>query len=144
MHSNCHENFEKHPESDLPLILVIDDDPDNLLFASCIIESLGLRYVVTNDGEECLNLVTKLMPNIVLLDIVMPKVNGLEITRKIKQDKNIDPLTIIAVTGLTRLEDRQKIIEAGCDDYICKPYMIEELETKICSYLDYRFAEAQK
>ena len=96
-----------------------------------------MRYVVTDDSEECLNLVNKLLPDIILLDIVMPKLNGLEITRIIKRNRNICHIPIIAVTGLTRLQDKNKLFEAGCDDYLCKPYLISELESKVRGGLKY-------
>ena len=75
------------------------------------------------------------LPDIILLDVVMPKMNGLEITRIIKQDLKISHIPIIAVTGLTKAEDKNKLIEGGFNDYICKPYLIEELESKVYSCL---------
>lgn len=135
MHSNFPQSTEKSQNEYQPLVLVVDNDKDNLLFASCVIESLGIRYVVTNDSEECLNLVYKLLPDIILLDIVMPKLNGMDIIRLIKSNKHISHIPIIAVTGLTRTEDQNSLLKAGCDDYLCKPYMIEELESKIFSHL---------
>ena len=105
MHSNFKQELQQ-PRDYQPLILVVDNDHDNLLFASCVIESLGMRYVVTDDSGECLGLVSQLLPNIILLDIVMPKLDGLEITRLIRKDKNISHIPIIAVTGLTQAKDR--------------------------------------
>ena len=124
------ENLESKP-----LILIVDNDSDNLLFASCVVESMEMRYAVVDDSEKCLDLVYKLSPDLILLDIVMPKVNGLEIARIIRQDKNIANIPVIAVTGLTKAEDKHELIAAGFDDYICKPYLIEELEAKIAIYL---------
>lgn len=135
MYSTLNKNLEKRPEGYKPLVLIVDNDRDNLLFASCVIESMGMNYAVTYDSEECLDLVYELLPDIILLDVVMPKMNGLEITRIIKQDGKISLIPIIAVTGLTKTEDKNKLIEGGFDDYICKPYLIEELESKINSYL---------
>ncbi|ELS05240.1 response regulator containing a CheY-like receiver domain and a GGDEF domain [Xenococcus sp. PCC 7305] len=120
-----------------PLILIVDNDCDNLFFASCVIKSLGMRYLATDNGEECLRLVYELLPDLILLDIVMPKINGLEIIVTIRQTENISHIPIIAVTGLTRPEDIAKIIEGGCDDYLVKPYLIEDLEEKIHRYLKY-------
>ena len=119
-----------------PLILIVDDHRDNLLFASYVIEFLGMRPAITNNSQQCLHLVKILLPDLILLDIVMPGVNGLEITRIVKQDRQICHIPIIAVTGLTRPEDTNKIISVGCDDYLIKPYLIEELESKIYSYLN--------
>ena len=137
MYSTLNKNFKKQPENSQVSVLIVDNDRDNLLFASYIIESMGMNYVVTEDSEECLNLVYEVLPDIILLDVVMPKMNGLEITRIIKQDRNISHIPIIAVTGLTKTEDKNKLIEGGFDGYICKPYLIEELESKIYSYLKF-------
>lgn len=135
MYPNLKQNSKKQSESYQPLVLIVDNDRDNLLFASCVIESLGMRYAVTDDSEDCLTLIYELSPDIILLDIVMPKLNGLEIARIIRKDKNISHTAIIAVTGLTRPQDQSKLTEAGCDGYLCKPYMIEELEYKVYSCL---------
>jgi CheY-like chemotaxis protein len=119
-----------------PLILIVDDHRDNLLFASYVIKSLGMRPAITNNSRKCLHLIKILLPDLILLDIVMPGLNGLEITQIVKQDRQICHIPIIAVTGLTRPEDTNKIISVGCDDYLIKPYLIEELENKIYSYLN--------
>lgn len=131
MHSESLNDFEKRYQGYKPLVLIVDNDRDNLLFASCVIESLGMDHAVTDDSEKCLYLVGKLLPDLILLDIVMPKIDGLEITRLIRQNENIRHIPIIAVTGLTRLQDINQLTEAGCDDYLCKPYLIEELESKV-------------
>ncbi|MEN9520883.1 MAG: hypothetical protein RLZZ381_3471 [Cyanobacteriota bacterium] len=136
MHSNSNKTFDKSSDNYQPLILVVDNDNDNLLFASYIIESMGLNYVVTDDSEQCLDLVAELLPDIILLDIVMPKLNGLEIVNLIKQDQSLAHISLIAVTGLTKAEDREELILAGFDDYLCKPYLIEELEGKIYRLLN--------
>lgn len=123
-----------------PLILIVDDHKDNLVFASYAIESLGMRSAITNNSKQCLKLVKNLLPDLILLDIVMPELNGLEITRIIKQNRQTCHIPIIAVTGLTRPKDTNQIIDAGCNDYIIKPYLIEDLENKIYNNLkNYRF-----
>ncbi|MEY4519484.1 MAG: phosphate regulon transcriptional regulatory protein PhoB [Cyanobacteriota bacterium] len=136
MHSNSQKTFDKSSDNYQPLILIVDNDNDNLLFASYIIESMGLNYVVTDDSEQCLNLVAELLPDIILLDIVMPKLSGLEIVSLIKQDESLAHISLIAVTGLTKAEDREELISVGFDDYLCKPYLIEELEGKIYRLLN--------
>jgi CheY-like chemotaxis protein len=130
------KSFAKQPQNNKPLILIVDDDYDNLLFASCIVDSLGMRYVLTNDSQECLQLLKGLLPNLILLDIVMPGINGLEITRTIKKNEQLASIPIIAVTGLTKTDDIQQIIEVGFNDYLTKPYLIEELEAKIWQFLN--------
>ncbi len=141
MHSpTLKQNSRKQAKSYQPLVLIVDNDSDNLLLANCVIESLGMRCAVTDESDKCLDLIYDLQPDIILLDIVMPKLNGLDITRIIRQDTTLDHISIVAVTGLTRPEDQSQIIEAGCDDYLCKPYLIEELESKIYSCLKCRLS----
>jgi CheY-like chemotaxis protein len=141
MHSPILKQKSKKPVKNYqPLVLIVDNDFDNLLLASCVIESLGMRCAITDESEKCLDLIYDRQPDIILLDIVMPKLNGLDITRIIRQDRTLAHISIIAVTGLTRPEDQSKIIEAGCDDYLCKPYLIEELESKIHSCLKCRLS----
>ncbi|MEM7762346.1 MAG: response regulator [Cyanobacteria bacterium P01_A01_bin.40] len=131
MHSNFNQNFTEHTKDGRPLVLVVDNDRDNLLLVSCVVESMGINYVVTNESEHCLNLVEELLPDIILLDIVMPKVSGLEIASILRQNERLSHIPLLAVTGLTKNEDRQKLIEVGFDDYLSKPYLIEELEAKL-------------
>ncbi|MEM8676622.1 MAG: response regulator [Cyanobacteria bacterium P01_G01_bin.67] len=131
MHSNFDRNFTEHSKGDRPLVLVVDNDRDNLLLIGCVVESMGLNYVVTNESQQCLNLAEELLPDIILLDIVMPKMSGLEIAIILKQSEQLSHIPLLAVTGLTKNKDRQKLIEAGFDDYLSKPYLIEELEAKL-------------
>lgn len=141
MHSlTLKQNSRKQAKSYQPLVLIVDNDPDNLLLASCVVETLGIGCAVTDESDKCLDLIYDLQPDIILLDIVMPKLDGLKITQIIRQDNTLAHISIIAVTGLTRLEDQTKIIEVGCDDYLCKPYLIEELESKIYSCLKCRLS----
>lgn len=121
------------------LVLIVDDDQDNLLLASYIVESLGMSPVATDDSEKCLSLVNKLLPDLILLDIVMPKLNGLQISYLIKQNKKTSHIPIMAITGLTRQKDIKEIIQAGCDDYLTKPYLIEDLQSKLYYYLKFNF-----
>lgn len=137
MHPNPKQVFCQKLRSEQPLVLIVDNDHDNLLFASYVIESMGMNCVVTEDSQECLDLVYKLLPHAILLDIVMPKINGLEITRIVKQDHQISHIPIIAVTGLTRPEDITKLMAAGCNNYLRKPYLIEELESMVYNCLEY-------
>ena len=138
MQSNFKRDSDNYLKAYQASVLIVDNDSDNLLFASCIVESMGLSYTVVDDGEKCLDLVCSLSPDIILLDIVMPRISGLEIARAVRQNKDIAHIPIIAVTGLTSIEYKTELVNAGCDDYLCKPYLIEELESKIYSCLKCR------
>lgn len=137
MHFKFQKSFEKQYITEQPIVLIVDNDSDNLLFASYVIESMGMYSVVTEDSEGCLNLVNRLSPNLILLDIVMPRVDGFKIASTIKQNPRLCTIPIVAVTGLASSKDKQKIMEEGFDDYLCKPYLIEELEAKVLNCLNY-------
>lgn len=120
----------------IPLILIVDDDRDNLLFVSCILDALNLDYIAATNSGEAINFAINKQPNLILLDMVMPEIDGVEITRRLKQNSFTQHIPIIAVTGLTLDKHKQIIKEAGCDEYICKPFLIEEMEEKIVSFLN--------
>lgn len=135
MHSNITNHFSQQQRYQRPLILIVDNDHDNLLLAGYVVESMGFNFTMTSKSEQCLSLVEELVPNLILLNIVMPKISGLEIARILKRDKNFSPVPLIAVTGLTKLEDQTKILQAGFDEYLVKPYLIEDLEAKLQTLL---------
>ncbi len=125
-----------NPYKNIPLVLAIDDDLDNLLFISYILDALNLKYVLADTSGDGISLAINQRPDLILLDIVMPKIDGVEITRRLKQNSVTKDIPIIAVTGLTRTKHREAIEVAGCNDYICKPFLIEDMETKIIRFLN--------
>lgn len=119
-----------------PLILVLEDDEDNLLLISHILSSLECRYLMANNGKDFLELVRSSLPDLILLDIVLSeKMDGIELIRILKEDNFTSSIPIIAVTGLTSEKDKKQIKQSGCNDYLCKPFLIEELEAKIDRFL---------
>ena len=120
----------------VPLVLIVDDDRDNLLFISCILDALNLDYISAISSGEAINFAINQQPNLILLDIVMPEIDGMEITRRLKENSFTKHIPIVAVTGLTLDKHKQIIQEAGCDGYICKPFLIEEMEQTIASFLN--------
>jgi DNA-binding response OmpR family regulator len=74
-----------------------------------------------------------------LIDIVLPGINGLELVHDLKHGKSTQNIPIIALTALARPEDRELILAAGCDDYLCKPYLLDELDRKIRYHLSSQF-----
>lgn len=125
---------ESFPEQ--PLILAVDDNEDNLLLVSYVLKSLQCRYITTTNSQQTLSLVRNYLPDLILLDMILPEVDGFEIARTLKQDKLTSHIPIIAVTGLAQAEHQEKIAKTGCDDYLCKPFLLEQLEAKIAFYLN--------
>lgn len=123
--------------SQTPLILLVDDDCDNLFLTANVVNLLKLNYLVTTNPLNALDLAMDKQPDLILLDIVMPELDGLAITRALKSCPLTDHIPIIAVTGLTLPKHKSEIKNAGCDDYISKPFLIEELEAKINCHLHF-------
>lgn len=120
----------------IPLILIVDDNQDNLLFISCILDSLNLKFISASSSGEAISLAINGQPDLIFLDMVMPELDGLEITRRLKNHSFTQDIPIVAVTGLTLSEHKQAIKDAGCDGYVCKPFTIEEIEAQITYFLN--------
>ena len=102
-------------------ILVVDDVADNVEILRMRLESMGYEVVVAEDGERALSVVRETLPDLILLDIMMPKIDGLEVARQLKADQSLPFIPIIMVTAKTSAQDVLAGLEAGGDDYLTKP-----------------------
>lgn len=118
-----------------PIVLAVDDDEDNLLLMTYTLEPLDCSVITAVDGDTALEKARTYQPDLILLDIMLYPTNGMEIVAKLKQDPKTRSIPVVAVTALARSEDKDRILEAGCDDYISKPYMLEDIEALIHRYL---------
>ncbi|MEN8189872.1 MAG: hybrid sensor histidine kinase/response regulator [Thermodesulfobacteriota bacterium] len=113
-------------------ILIIDDEPVNVDIIKEILEfEKGFTYRAASSGEEALELLKDYFPDIVLLDIMMPGIDGYEVCRRIKKDPNHRFTKILMVTGKAMIDERLKGYEVGADDYVTKPFVDDELLAKI-------------
>ena len=117
-----------------PKVLIVDDDPMNIELLEVHL-SKDYDILKAYDGKEAMTIVETNPPDIILLDIMMPGMNGYEVCRKLKDDRNTNHIPILMVTALHETEDRNKAIEAGADDFITKPFDIIELTVRVKSYL---------
>ncbi|WP_026100255.1 response regulator [Fortiea contorta] len=117
--------------SQQPLILVVEDHDDSLLLISYALESLGCRFICQADSTTTVLVAKEYHPDLIMLDILLPSLNGIEVVRRLKQEALTADIPVLAVTALASREDRERIIKAGFNDYISKPYMIEDLEDVI-------------
>ncbi|WP_232435795.1 response regulator [Rivularia sp. PCC 7116] len=131
-----HEFGKEQKTTELPLILAVEDNEDNLLIIDYVVDSLNCRFIGEPDGKKTLSIARKTQPNLILLDIMLPETNGIDLFHDLRQDSSTRHIPIIAVTALARAEEKQRIMEAGFDAYISKPYMLEEIEELICRYLN--------
>lgn len=118
------------------LILIGEDEPDNQVILQTVVESLvGARAEVAGDGLAVLASVERERPRMILLDLMMPGLDGFEVTRQLKGDPKTAAIPIVAVSAMARPDDRDAALAAGCDDFIRKPFELDDLEAVIRSYL---------
>lgn len=120
-------------------ILVVDDVPVNIQLLTTYLASEGYDIVSARDGMEAIELVRRHLPDLVLLDVMMPKMNGFEVCQVIKSDKDTMFIPVIMVTALNELEDKIKGMNAGADDFISKPFNKLELMVRVRSLLRIKF-----
>ena len=120
---------------DKPVILVVDDQPQNIELLEAYLVPQGYEIVKATSGEEALEKLSDNQIDLILLDVMMPGMDGFEVTRRVRQDNTHRLLPIILVTALRETEDRVKGIEAGCDDFISKPVDKMELLARVRSLL---------
>lgn len=123
-----------------PLILAVDDDEDSLLLVACVIDLLECGCLIARDGQDALNLALTQRPDLILLDILLPKISGLDLIEKLKHNPLTRTIPIVALTALASHRDRDRLLRAGCDDYLSKPYMLDDLETIVGRYLSLPFS----
>lgn len=102
-------------------ILVVDDNPTNLKLAGDLLESEGFKVQRARDAEQAIELIRRFPPDLILMDVGLPGMDGLTLTRKLKTDEATRGITIVALTSFAMKGDEQRAIEAGCDAYISKP-----------------------
>ncbi|MBN1128036.1 MAG: two-component system response regulator [Chitinispirillaceae bacterium] len=120
---------------DKPVILVVDDQPQNIELLEAHLAPQNYEIVKAASGEEALEKLSGNQIDLILLDVMMPGMDGFEVTRRVRQDTAHRQLPIILVTALRETEDRVKGIEAGCDDFVSKPFDKTELLARVRSLL---------
>jgi two-component system cell cycle response regulator DivK len=117
-------------------ILIVDDNPANLKLARVLLSSEGYQVRTAADGEEALRILAVFTPRLILMDIQLPGMDGLELTRRIKADPAWRRIVILALTAYAMKGDDLKAYAAGCDGYIPKPIDPELLPVTLARYLD--------
>ncbi len=116
-------------------ILVVEDNPQNMELIDMILRDENYTLLKANDGEEALAMVARERPDLILMDIQLPRMSGLEVTRRLRETPAFSNILIIGLTAYAMKGDKEKVIESGCDAYLSKPFHIRELREMIAEML---------
>lgn len=116
-------------------VLVVDDNLVNLKLASNVLESEGYTVFKAGDAEQALQTIRHASPDLILMDLALPGMDGLTLTRKIKSDPAMRHILIVALTAFAMKGDDQKAFDAGCDGYIAKPVDTRKLPLQVAEIL---------
>ncbi len=130
---------EKRQKYQQPLVLVVENHNDSLLLMSYTLELLGCQSICQKESSTTVFMAKEHQPDLILLNIFLPSMSGLDVIQYLKQESLTCHIPVVAVTVLTESEDKKRILAAGFNDYITKPYMIEELAAIIHRLLGRKF-----
>lgn len=111
-------------QTDAKTILIVEDNELNMKLFNDLLEAHDYNILQTRDGMEALKIAREKKPDLILMDIQLPEVSGLEVTKWIKEDENLRSIPVIAVTAFAMKGDEEKIREGGCEAYIAKPISV--------------------
>jgi len=117
-------------------VLIVEDNELNMKLFRDLLEAHQIDTVETNNGHEVLDLARNEKPDLILMDIQLPEISGLEITKMLKDDEELTPIPVIAVTAFAMKGDEEKIREGGCEDYLSKPISVMDFIAVVQKYLD--------
>ena len=130
------ESFGSAVEAELKkTVLVVEDHPDSLDILTHLLESLGFMVIGAKHGVEGVEKALKEKPHLILMDILMPKMDGREATRVIRSNPETHDIPILATTVLYREPEIESCIEAGCNDCLIKPFTLKQLQGKIQKFI---------
>ncbi len=116
-------------------VLCIEDNDSNLRLVGRIVEAEKHDFLMASDGYTALEMIARERPDLVLLDINIPGIDGLEIARRLQEDQALSTIPLIATTANVLVGDRERCLEAGCDAYLPKPLDVRELQDVLRAYL---------
>ncbi len=138
------EGVPMHDELTVPedsLILIVDDNPQNLELLQAYLEDLGCRTEIATDGAEAIKMAQNDVPDVVVLDVMMPRLSGFQVCEKLKSDPRTAGVPIVMVTALNEVSDVERAIEAGADDFLTKPVQRLELLARVKSQINVKSIE---
>ncbi|MEM1139394.1 MAG: response regulator [Pseudomonadota bacterium] len=117
-------------------ILIVEDNELNMKLFHDLLEANGYRTLQTRDGMKALEIARADRPDLILMDIQLPEVSGLEVTKWLKEDDQLSAIPVIAVTAFAMKGDEEKIMEGGCEAYIAKPISVANFLQTVKKFLD--------
>ena len=124
------------------LVLIVEDNDLNMKLFRDLLEAHGYRTIHTRDGINVLPMARQERPDLILMDIQLPEVSGIEITKWLKNDAELRAIPVVAVTAFAMKGDEEKIRAGGCEDYLSKPIVIDRFIAMVKKYLDPEAAPA--
>jgi two-component system cell cycle response regulator DivK len=116
-------------------VLIVEDDPKNLKLAMMTLKSRGYELICAVDGEEAISTALSEKPDIILMDMQLPKISGIDATKQIREHPDFTQIPILALTAYAMKGDEDKYIDAGCTSYMSKPINTRELPMKVAELL---------
>jgi len=116
-------------------ILIVEDNPQSMRLIEMTLRAKGYTLLMATDGEEALDMAMRERPDLIIMDMQLPKVSGLEVTRKLRNTPAFSHTPIIAITAYAMKGDEERVIESGCDAYLSKPINTRELPEMIAEML---------
>jgi two-component system, OmpR family, alkaline phosphatase synthesis response regulator PhoP len=126
---------DRSGEEKRPRILVVDDNQQNLELLQAYLEDIDCETIPAHDGQEALNIISRESTDLILLDVMMPKMSGFEVCRKVKGSPKTKNIPVIMVTALNEFGDIERAVESGTDDFVSKPVNKLELLTRVKTML---------
>ena len=117
-------------------VLIVEDNELNMKLFHDLLEAHGYDTVGTRNGSEALDLARRHRPDLILMDIQLPEISGLEVTKWLKEDDDLSHIPVVAVTAFAMKGDEERAREAGCDGYLSKPIDTRTLPQVIASYIE--------
>lgn len=128
-------------EDKKPLVLVVDDMPRNLQILSTILDNEGYDITFANNGKQAIDVANSALPDLILLDVMMPEMDGFEACKILKSQEKTKDIPIIFITGRSQSEDIVKGFKAGAVDYVTKPFNTIEMISRIQNHLDLKLSK---
>ncbi|MCB2107070.1 MAG: response regulator [Rhodobacteraceae bacterium] len=117
-------------------ILIVEDNELNMKLFNDLLQAHGYNTLQTHDGRDVMEMTRRLRPDLILMDIQLPEISGLEIAKMLKADDDLKSIPVVAVTAFAMRGDEQKIRSGGCDGYIAKPISVASFLQTVSKFLD--------